>query len=297
LNIGNLERSIQVNPVRTPFRVQVLSQNSQRSRLIPMSLRPVSWAKIQDKVVRGTLLSLSAIMVASSAAVAQTAPGDVIIPTEPDRGGSTNIPVPSTPGGDTTIPSPTAAGTRFACRVNNGQNTVMYFPENQPNQAYPWAVPSNMGGGWDATRRCNEIARRLESYRPDGLREMTTGFENGYNTICVTTDRVPGCRIVLTVPNGQDPAVTRDRVFQNLSVADSGQQTQGVLTYGGGRSEVLDQLGNLLGVRGRRTPAVTNGAINLKPFLSRSDRGTGERLVGGVQTRSNRSTPRIFQRR
>ncbi|MBN8561307.1 MAG: COP23 domain-containing protein [Leptolyngbya sp. UWPOB_LEPTO1] len=265
-----------------------------------MSLRPVSWAKNKNKVVRGTLLSLSAMMIASSAAVAQTAPGDVIIPTEPDRGGSTTIPVPN-PGGSTTIPSPTAAGTRFACRVNNGQNTVMYFPENQPNQAYPWAVPSNMGGGWDALRRCNEIARRLESYRPDGLREMTTGVENGYNTICVTTDRVPSCRIVLTVPNGQDPLATRDRVFQNLSVADSGQQTQGVLTYGSGRSDVLDQLGNLLGVRGRRSTAVTNGPINLKPFLSRSDRGTGEKLVGGVQTRTNRpavqSTPRIFQRR
>jgi hypothetical protein len=260
-----------------------------------MLLRPVS--SFQKLVVRPTVLSFGALMVASSA-MAQTAPGDVIIPTEPDRGGSTTVPVPS-PGGSTTVPSPTAAGTRFACRVNNGQNTVMYFPENQPNQAYPWAVPSNMGGGWDSTRRCNEIARRLESYRPDGLREMTTGFENGYNTICVTTDRVPGCRIVLTVPSGQDAAVTRDRVFQNLSVADSGQQTQGVLTYGGGRSDVMDQLGNILGVRGRRTAPASNGAINLKPFLSRSDRGTGEKLVGGVQTNPTRSTtrtPSLFRR-
>lgn len=259
-----------------------------------MSLRPVSLAKFQNLVVRGTLLSLSAIMVASSAAVAQTAPGDVVIPTEPDRGGSTNVP---TNPGDTTIPSPTAAGTRFACRVNNGQNTVMYFPENQPSQAYPWAVPSTLGGGWSSDRRCNEIARRLESYRPDGLREMTTGFENGYNTICVTTDRVPGCRIVLTVPPGQDPMVTRDRVFQNLSVADSGQQTQGVVTYGGGRSNILDQLGAAIGIGGRRSTRVTNGNINLKPFLSRKDGGTAEKLVGGVQTRSNRSTPRLFQKR
>lgn len=261
-----------------------------------MSLRPVSLAKIQNLVVRGTLLSLSAIMVASSAAVAQTVPGDVVIPTEPDRGGSTNIPVNP---GDTTVPSPTAAGTRFACRTNNGQNTVMYFPENQPSQAYPWAVPSTLGGGWSSDRRCNEIARRLESYRPDGLREMTTGFENGYNTICVTTDRVPGCRIVLTVPPGQDPRVTRDRVFQNLSVADSGQQTQGVLTYGEGRSNILDQLGAAIGIGGRRSTIVSNGAINLKPFLSRRDGGTGEKLVGGVQMRSNRSTgssPRLFQR-
>ncbi|BAU11507.1 hypothetical protein LEP3755_20060 [Leptolyngbya sp. NIES-3755] len=249
---------------------------------------------IRNFVVRGTALSLGALMVAGSAAMAQTAPGDVVIPTEPDRGSTT--PIPTRPG-DTTIPSPTAAGTRFACQINNGQNTVMYFPESQPNQAYPWAVPSTLGGGWSSDRRCNEIARRLESYRPDGLVEMRTGSENGYNTICVTTDRVPTCRIVLTVPPGQDPTVTRDRVFQNLSVADSGQQTQGVVTFGGGRSDILDQLGRVVGIRNRRS---TTGNINLKPFLSTKDGGTGERLVGGVQTRSNRpatrTTPRIFQR-
>ncbi|MBE9012229.1 hypothetical protein IQ250_18680 [Pseudanabaenaceae cyanobacterium LEGE 13415] len=243
-------------------------------------------------LVRGTALSLGALVLASGAAMAQNAPGDVVIPTEPDRGNTT----PTRPG-DTTIPSPTAAGTRFACQINNGQNTVMYFPESQPNQAYPWAVPSTLGGGWSSDRRCNEIARRLESYRPDGLVEMRTGFENGYNTICVTTDRVPSCRIVLTVPPGQDPTVTRDRVFQNLSVADSGQQTQGVVTFGGGRSDVLDQIGRAIGIGTRRS----NGNINLKPFLSPKDGGTGERLIGGVQPRSNRpatiTTPRIFQRR
>ncbi len=262
-------------------------------------------AEICNLVVRGTLFSVGAMMLASSAAMAQTSPssGDVIVNTEPDRGGSTNSPsqpsgnpIPSR-SGDQTIPSPTAAGTRFSCQVNNGQNTVMYFPESQPTQAYPWAVPSTLGGGWSSDRRCTEIARRLESYRPDGLVEMKTGSENGYNTICVTTDRVPSCRIVLTVPPGQDPTATRDRVFQNLSVADSGQQTQGVLTYGGGRSGILDQLGQVIGIGGRRSTAVTNGNINLKPFLSPRDGGTGEKLVGGVQTRSTAIVkPRIFQR-
>ncbi len=258
----------------------------------------VGLAGIRNLVVRGTALSLGTVMIAGTA-MAQTSPssGDVIINTEPDRGGSTNIP---TRPGDTTIPSPTAAGTRFACQANNGQNTVMYFPESQPNQAYPWAVPSTLGGGWSSDRRCTEIARRLESYRPDGLVEMKTGSENGYNTICVTTDRVPSCRIVLTVPPGQDPTTTRDRVFQNLSVADSGQQTQGVLTYTGGRSNILDQLGRAIGIGGRRSTPVTNGNINLKPFLSPKDGGTGERLVGGVQTRSTRpatqAKPHLFRR-
>ncbi|MER3431884.1 MAG: hypothetical protein C4288_00255 [Leptolyngbya sp. ERB_1_1] len=257
----------------------------------------VGLAEIRKFVVRGTLLSLGAVMVAGAAMAQTTSPsGDVVVDTIPDRGGSTT---PS-PGGTTTVPSPTAAGTRFACQANNGQNTVMYFPESQPNRAYPWAVPSTLGGGWSSDRRCNEIARRLESYRPDGLVEMKTGVENGYNTICVTTDRVPTCRIVLTVPPGQDATTTRDRVFQNLSVADSGQQTQGVLTYGGGRSNILDQIGRAVGIGGRRSTSVSNGNINLKPFLSPNDGGTGERLVGGVQVRSTRpatrTLPQIFRR-
>lgn len=173
----------------------------------------------------------------------------------------------------------------------NGQYTVMYHPESQASQSYPWAVPSNMGGGWDATRRCNEISRRLESYRPDGLLEMKTGMENGYNTVCVTTERVSNCRIVLTVPNGQDPTSTRDRVFQNLTVADSGQQTQGVNTYtGGGGNSIVDQIGRAIGGLSNigRSTSGTDG-INLRPFLDRRDGGTGEQL-GRAST--IRSTPK-----
>ncbi len=275
-----------------------------------MSLRLVKSANVRRLAFQGVSLSLGAMMLASGAAFAQTSPsasgGDVIVNTEPDRGSNvpsgsgSSTPLPSG-SGSTTVPSPVAAGTRFACQATNGQYTVMYMPENLQNQAFPWAVPSAMGGGWNPERRCNEIARRLESYRPDGLVEMKTGFENGYNTICVTTDRVPSCRIVLTVPQGQDPQNTRDRVFQNLTVADSGQQTQGVLTYGNSGSGILGQLGQVLGIGGRRSTTVTNanGDINLKPFLSRKDGGTGERLVGGVPLRSNpapRTLPRLFRR-
>ncbi|NJN90156.1 MAG: hypothetical protein HC878_07090, partial [Leptolyngbyaceae cyanobacterium SL_5_14] len=104
----------------------------------------------------------------------------------------------------------------------------MYYPQSQPGQAYAWATPTELGGGWTEERRCNEISRRLEFYRPDGLLEMQTGVENGYSTICVTTQQNASCRIVLTVPPGQDPLVTRDRVFENLAVADRGQQTDSV---------------------------------------------------------------------
>ncbi len=258
---------------------------------------------VQVGVAMGAVMLLNGAAIAApsqSVLVAQaTSPsGDVVVPTE----GTGGNPIPGSTIPGSTIPNPPLNGVRFACQNSNSQYTVMYMPESQPNQAYPWAVPSAMGGGWSSDRRCNEIARRLESYRPDGLVEMKTAVENGYNTICVTTERVPSCRIVLTVPTGQDPLATRDRVFQNLTIADSGQQTQGVLTYGenGSSGSILTQLGGLLGIRGLGSKgtlaprSIRSSDINLKPFLDRNDGGTGERLNKGSAIRSN-SAPRLPQ--
>lgn len=216
--------------------------------------------------------------------------GDVII----DSGAQTPSRSPSQ-----TIPPVTSSSNRFSCQMSNGQYTVMYQPESQPGQMYPWAVPSALGGGWDSARRCNEITRRLEAYRPDGLQEMKTGVENGYNTICVTTQRIPGCRIVLTVPPGQDPIVTRDRVFQNLTVADSGQQTQGVNTFvGSNRGGIMNEVGRWLGIgspsRNQNSASYLN-AINLRPFLDRADGGTGQLLRSRAAAPGRRLNPNNFR--
>ncbi len=212
---------------------------------------------------------------------AQT-PSDVVVDTDSSAGSSTDTNSGTNPIYD--------RNTRFGCQSNNGQYTVMYFPESQPNQAFAWATPSQLGGGWNPQKRCNEIARRLEQYRPDGLIELTTDVENGYNTVCVTTEKVPSCRIVLTVPPGQDPLTTRDRVFENLTVADSGQQTQGVYTYteGRGNSQVdklINQGRSILGGANNNQPSK---AINLRPFLDRADGGTGAMLNNGVPAKNQR---------
>lgn len=225
-------------------------------------------------------------------AIAQTPEGRVEseTPTEtpdPESGTTPNDSEASEPPGGTPAEdaTPVAASARFTCQLHNGQYTVMYTPENQSAQAYPWAVPDDMGSSWPAQRRCNEISARLESYRPDGLSELQTAIENGYNTVCVTTESAPGCRIVFTVPAGQDPIGTRNQVFENLTLADSGQQTQGVNTFVGGNSTIFEQVVNILS----DTTAVGSlqtrqGAINLKPFLSPKDGGTGTRLTGGAST-------------
>ena len=198
-------------------------------------------------------------------------------------------------GGGSTAPNPISSNQRFSCESYNGQYTVMYRPESQPNQAYPWAIPGKMGSSWGPERRCSEISSRLERYRPDGLIDLTTSKENGENILCVTTEANPNCRLVLTVPHGQSPQETRDAVFQNLTIADSGQQTQGVNTYAGGGKEgdVLNQLEGVLGI-GKRPNSSSQG-INLKPFLDAKDGGTGDRLKSRIKSPSGSLNPNKFR--
>ncbi len=191
---------------------------------------------------------------------------------------------------------------RFECQLSNGEYTVMYLPENQPERAYTWATPGEMGGGWTAERRCFTISERLESYRPEGLAELQVGTENGYDTVCATTEQSPGlCKIVFTVPPGQNPVVTRDLVFENLALADSGTDTTVVTTFtDGGSNDLLGEIGNVINnfpLSDGANQTSTNDAINLKPFLAPSDGGTGEalNLQSNSQSNGRRLNPDSFR--
>jgi len=216
-------------------------------------------------LVAGTLLG--AIATAALPALAQTPPPP--LPEVEPEGQETPT--------DTAISDP-----RFECQIVEGEYTVMYLPENQPGQAYKWATPTRMGGGWTPERRCFAISDRLESYRPEGLAELQVGMENGYDIVCATTEQSPGeCKIVFTVPRGQNPVVTRDRVFDNLTIADSGTETTVVTTFTGtDNNDLLGELGSIIGNLpiGSNSPTPTSNGINLKPFLSPADGGTGTAL-------------------
>ena len=203
---------------------------------------------------------------------------------------------PGTAGSVPPPPSTTAQNvdTRFTCELVNGEYTVMYSPESQPNQSYPWAIPSELGGGWTPQRRCDAITERFEEYRGEGLLELATGTENGYDTICVTTQLDPSdCKLILTVPPGQDPQLTRDLIFDNLLVADDGQQTQGVYTFGDGGSsdDILGQVEDIVGGGKKKTNRTPSGNINLKPFLDPADGGTGQHLTKGNSAAPASSEP------
>jgi hypothetical protein len=192
---------------------------------------------------------------------------------------------------------------RFFCQMWKGQYTVMYSPEKRTSESFPWAVPKDLGGGWIAERRCTEISRRLEEYRPDGLQELSTATENGYNTVCATTQSKPACRIVFTVPPGQDPITTRNSVFESLATADNGQMTQGVNTFAGTGGDTLNLNGDLvnlglaiLGNGSGQSLSAERSAINLKPFLDPTDGGTGIAMTNGVRLQKGmRLNPEKFR--
>ncbi|MGB3496348.1 MAG: COP23 domain-containing protein [Elainellaceae cyanobacterium] len=255
---------------------------------------------------RGRLLRRSAIATLMAGAVvgvgafgemsAIANSGDLLAQTSADPSSSSDAEASSP---DTT--TSTADINRFNCQVQAGEYTVMYNPESQPD-AYAWASPGDMGGGWSADRRCTEIGRRLETYRPDGLLELRTGVENGYNTVCATTEQNPTCRIVFTVPEGQDPIMTRDRVFENLAAANSGQETDAVNTFNsGGSYQILERIGSEIGldlsaITGRgRSRATRAASINLRPFLDPADGGTGEYLRSTPGSAPARLNPGDFR--
>lgn len=230
--------------------------------------------KLTQSLFAGVALAISL----PQTLIAQQAPPDIIIDTDPNGGATIPAPPPQpipTPQPVPT-PQPTAGNARFFCQVDNGRPTVMYSPESQGGVSYPWAVPGALGGGWSPERRCQEISARLERYRPDGLLELQTAFENNLEVVCATTQNDPSCRIVFTVPPGQNSTATLDSVFQNLVLADSGQQTTGVNTFAGNSSLGRDLERLFGGGRSRRTSS--DGQINLRPFLDRNDGGTGTQL-------------------
>lgn len=252
------------------------------------------------------------LLLGNSAAMAQYRNDGVVVPTQPGNGSSTTRtnpypndtrPYPTT-GSTTTVDN----GNRFTCQYYGGQYTVMYQPESQPGQYFAWATPRSLGDGWNAQKRCQTIAQRLESYRPDGLIELQTAVENRENIICVTSEANPSCRIVLTVPPEKDPYAVRNSVFQNLASADNGEQTIGVNTYsstttsgGNGINQIYNTTRSILNGGKKPVSSSSKDPINLKPFLDKADRGTATGLRNGVALRqskpqtSNRLNPNKFR--
>ena len=113
--------------------------------------------------------------------------------------------------------------------------TVMYRKNRKNSQ--PWLkMVTTLGGNWTPFERCQEIARRLEMYREDGLLELTyRSYPNTPNqdVICAKTKKSgANCPLVITLNPGADGYQTLREMTASLTGGDGiYQSSDGKTTY------------------------------------------------------------------
>ena len=95
---------------------------------------------------------------------------------------------------------------------------------------------TTLGGNWTPIERCQEIARRLEMYREDGLLELTyRSYPNTPNqdVICAKTKKSgANCPLVITLNPGADGYQTLREMTASLTGGDGiYQSSDGKTTY------------------------------------------------------------------
>jgi hypothetical protein len=101
--------------------------------------------------------------------------------------------------------------------------TVMYRNDKKKD---PWLkIAATLGGNWTPIERCQEIARRLEIYRQDGLTQLT--YRSDPNTpkqfvICAKTN-VSGdnCPLLVTLKPNTDPYSSLRYMTEKLTTGTS----------------------------------------------------------------------------
>ena len=130
---------------------------------------------------------------------------------------------------------------RFSCQLladldRGGDVWAVMYRQNRKNNQ-PWLkMVTTLGGNWTPLERCQEIARRLEMYREDGLLELT--YRSDPNTpnqevICAKTKQSgDNCPLVITLNPGADGYETLREMTASLTGGDGiYQSSDGQTTY------------------------------------------------------------------
>lgn len=104
--------------------------------------------------------------------------------------------------------------------------TVMYRKNNKLN---PWLkMVRSMGDGWDTPNRCQEIAKKMDTYRQDGLMALEYRQDDavpGQYVICAKTQiGGPACPLVLTLMPTDNPYSEQRKVLGALMGGDAVEQ-------------------------------------------------------------------------
>lgn len=117
---------------------------------------------------------------------------------------------------------------RFSCELKSYPNkgevwTVMYRNDTQKS---PWLkIATTMGSNWTPAERCQEVARRLEIYRQDGLTQLTYRPDPGtpnQPVICAKT-KISGdnCPLLITLKPNANPYLTLKYMTETLTAGRS----------------------------------------------------------------------------
>ncbi|MBO3462071.1 COP23 domain-containing protein [Aetokthonos hydrillicola Thurmond2011] len=126
--------------------------------------------------------------------------------------------------------------TRFSCTLQLDTQkggevwTVMY---RNDKEVKPWLrMVNSFGDGWDTRTRCDEITKRLEGFRQDGLLRFsyrTDPKTPKQDVICVHTKLDPqNCNLLVTLKPGADGYDSLRRMtmaIQNGTTVDQGSGT------------------------------------------------------------------------
>lgn len=149
---------------------------------------------------------------------------------------------------------------RFSCELYPDTDkggeiwTVMYRKDNQKSQ--PWLkMVTTLGGNWTPLERCQEIARKLELYREDGLIKLDYRSDpniTNQKVICAYTKKNgENCHLVITLKPNADGYETLREMTTALHGGDGIYQNSD-----GTNVQISSQ----------------SPAINLSNFLSKEDR-------------------------
>lgn len=163
-----------------------------------------------------------------------------------------------------------SSSSRFYCELRPDSEqggeiyTVMYRHDKGRK---PWLrLVTTLGGNWSPQARCEEIARRLEGFREDGLLSLT--YRDDPNTptqyvICAKTKASKdGCPLLLTLLRGADPDKMLRQVAESLipgsNVSTEPQNSGGMISTSSNSSSKLEPL-----------------VVDLKNHLSKEDQQAG----------------------
>lgn len=171
---------------------------------------------------------------------------------------------------------------RFSCELmpypNEGEVwTVMYRKDKEKN---PWLkIAATLGDNWTPAERCQEIARRLEVYRQDGLTQLT--YRSDPNTpkqyvICAKT-KIGGdnCPLLVTLKPDANPYSSLKYMAEKLIAETDNASSQPRIDINFGNNSNYDPLQPWNNGKSN-TYVFAPLVVDLEEYLADEDRKAGE---------------------